>query len=154
MQINFRHGLMPKTMNFSGNVLTSVEAQEAAEAAARAGSTQAAIASASAASGYAAAQAARIAYENALAAGKSAAQAGEAARLIAEQKRQEHDLYMENKRLELVERAMEEGAAANAYYNEMKLDLLRQAQDAKAGGVMGYLPILAAAAATYFILKG
>lgn len=149
MQINLRHGLMPSRPYLLGDGIASVDAAEAAEAAARAGTAQALIASASASSGYAAAQAAKQAYEQALAANKTQAEAAEAARIVSEQKRIEHDRYMEQKRLEILQASANEQAEANAYWRAVK-----SSQMPMPAAKNSFVMPIALAVGAYLLLKG
>lgn len=148
MQLNYRHGLMPRRPYLLGN--EGIDAQEAAEAAARAGRQAAEAESGKASSGAGVAAAARYAYEQALLAKKTEAEAAEAARVATVAQKAIHDARMEQDRQDAALRAFAENKAASDYYQSLRESRLGTTSPKSSGLVT----VALVAAAAYFALKG
>ncbi len=151
MHMDYRHGMMPTRAYLLGDA--STDAQEAAEAAARAGRHEAEISAATAASGAGVAAAARYAYDQALALQKTQAEAAEAARVAAALKKQEQEQYLTQVRQDTAIRALAENKAASEYYAAVRASRMSEFETEPAGKSKLVMVALAAAAA-YFMLKG
>lgn len=146
MQVDYRHGLMPIRPYLLGS---GIDAQESAEAAARAGTADAAISSVRASSGAGVAAAAKAAYDRAILEQKSATEAAAAARDAAATQKVLQEQVVSSAREIIAMRSFAENQAARDYYQSLR-DSRLAPSSAKKSGIM----IAALAAIAYFTLKG